>query len=100
MRWWDRRLRRVAAHFGLRTVRVVVGVASDGSWSAAGGSGITDEAAKMLVEVGSGPGCTISWADVEVLVPKGAIVRAVGSPALEGSGEQPQLPQHPQPESE
>ena len=89
MKWWDRRLHKVAARYTPMRVRIAVGTNSKGKWSAAGGSSLTDEAARFLVTGPAGGDC-VSWVEAEVLMPVEPTV--AGTEAPEGS-------EHPEPHS-
>ena len=101
MRWWDRRLRKVADRYTTMRVRIAVGTNSKGEWSAAGGSNITNEAARFLVTGPAGGDC-VSWVEAEVLVPVEPTAVGAGvpegwePPPQPGSSPHPQPPQEPQ----
>ena len=103
MRWWDRRLRKVAQGYTTQRVRVAVGVKPGGHWVAAGGSDLTPEQAHDLTAWG-GP-TLVQWFEVEVLVPQRAVLppnkplRAQPvEPAARPESEPQQLPQGQAPE--
>src|SRR3989304_711280 len=115
MRWWDRRLRKVADRYTTMKVRIAVGTSAREEklsmqdwrtqllsnrkpqhlWSAAGGSGMSDEAARFLVTSTVGESACVSWGEVEVLVPKEPT--AVGTGVLEGWEPPPQQGSSPHP---
>lgn len=93
-RWLRRRLE--SHYFEERTVVIAVGTKSDGSWQAAGASGLTSATKRLLVT--SNGETQVCWVEARVWFPKEPSLSASGMPAALEESEAPHpAPQHPDP---